>query len=38
MALAKAEQLKLKEIMNDPVKWTQAFLRTYNPTTKTIGP
>lgn len=38
MALAKAEAKKLKEIMEDPIKWAQAFLRAYNPKTKKIEP
>ena len=38
MALAKAESIKLKQIIEDPIKWSQAFLRTYNPETKSIGP
>ena len=31
MALAKAEAAKLKEIFDDPIKWAQAFLRTFDP-------
>lgn len=38
MALAKAQAAKLKEIMDDPIKWAQAFLRTFNPKTKNIEP
>ena len=38
MALAKAQAAKLNEIMNDPIKWAQAFLRTFNPKTKKIEP
>lgn len=38
MALAKAQAAKLTEIMNDPIKWAQAFLRTFNPKTKKIEP
>lgn len=38
MALAKAEQKKLKEIMSDPILWAQAFLRAFNPKTKEIVP
>ena len=38
MALAKAEVKKLQEIMNDPIKWAQAFLRTFDPKTKSIVP
>lgn len=34
MAFAKAEARKLKEIMSDPIKWAQAFLRTFDPKTK----
>ena len=30
MALAKAEAAKLKEIFDDPIKWAQAFLRTFD--------
>ena len=36
--LAKAEMQKLKEIMNDPIKWAQTFLRTFDPKTKQIVP
>ena len=36
--LSKTQAEKLKQIMNDPIKWSQTFLRTYNPSTKTIGP
>lgn len=32
------ERKKLTEIMKDPVKWAQAFLRTFNPETKKIEP
>ena len=38
MAISKAEAKKLQEIMNDPIKWAQAFLRTFNPKTKKIEP
>lgn len=38
MALAKAEAVKLKEIFDDPIKWAQAFLRTFDPQTKKIVP
>ncbi len=38
MALAKnmsaLERRKLQEIAEDPVKWAQAFLRSFNPQTK----
>ena len=32
------ERKKFIEIVNDPVKWAQAFLRTFNPETKKIEP
>lgn len=32
------EAMKLKSIMNDPVKWAQAFLRTFDSKTKEIVP
>ena len=38
MALAKAEAAKLKEIFGDPIKWAQAFLRTFDPKQKKIVP
>lgn len=38
MALAKAEAAKLKEIFDDPIKWAQAFLRTFDPRLKKIVP
>lgn len=38
MALARAEAHKLKEILEDPIKWSQAFLRTFDPKTKKIVP
>ena len=38
MAISRAEAKKLQEIMNDPIKWAQAFLRTFNPKTKKIEP
>jgi replicative DNA helicase len=38
MALAKVDQKKLAQIMSDPVLWAQAFLRTFDPKTKTIVP
>ena len=38
MALAKAEAAKLKEIFDDPIKWAQAFLRTFDPREKKIVP
>lgn len=38
MAISRAEVKKLQEIMNDPIKWAQAFLRTFNPKTKKIEP
>ena len=38
MGLPKAQQLKLKEIMNDPVKWAQTFLITYDKTLKKETP
>lgn len=38
MALAKAEAKKLQEIFNDPIKWAQAFLRTFDPKQKKIVP
>ena len=38
MALARAEAQKLKEIMADPIKWAQAFLRTFDPKSKSIVP
>ena len=38
MALAKAEAAKLKEIFDDPIKWAQAFLRTFDPKLKKIVP
>lgn len=36
--LDKAQAKKLQEIMQDPAKWPQAFLRTYNSRTKSIEP
>ena len=38
MALAKAERKKLQDIMDDPVKWAQAFLRAFDPITKEMKP
>ena len=38
MALAKAQAAKLSEIMNDPIKWAQAFLRTFDTKKKKIVP
>ena len=42
MALAKnmsaLERRKLQEIAEDPVKWAQAFLRSFNPQTKKVEP
>ena len=38
MALAKSQAAKLAEIMNDPIKWAQAFLRTFDPKQKKIVP
>lgn len=38
MALAKAEKKKLQDIMEDPVKWAQAFLRAYDPISKGMKP
>ena len=38
MALAKAQAAKLSEIMSDPIKWAQAFLRTFDPKQKKIVP
>lgn len=32
------EKKQLMEIMDDPIKWAQAFLRTFNPATKKIEP
>ena len=34
MAMNAVERQRLKEIMSDPVKWAQAFLRTFDPKTK----
>ena len=36
--ITKIEQDKLKEIYEDPVKWAQVFLKTFNPRTKKIEP
>lgn len=38
MAISKAEAKKLQQIIDDPIKWAQAFLRTFNPKTKKIEP
>ena len=38
MAISKAEAKKLQQIMDDPILWSQAFLRTFNPKTKKIEP
>lgn len=38
MAYNKADQVKLAKIMNDPVAWAQAFLRTYNNQTGKVEP
>ena len=40
MALLKndIEKQKLAEVMGDPIKWAQAFLRSFNPATKKIEP
>ena len=38
MALSKAQLAKLKEINNDPVKWAQVFLITYDKTLKRDTP
>lgn len=38
MALAKSQAAKLAEIMSDPIKWAQAFLRTFDPKQKKIVP
>lgn len=38
MALAKAEQKKMKRIMDDPILWAQAFLKTFSPQEKKIVP
>ena len=42
MAMAKnmsaLERRKLQEIAEDPVKWAQAFLRSFNPQTKKVEP
>lgn len=36
--ISKAEAKKLQEIMCDPIKWSQAFLRSFNPATSQIEP
>lgn len=36
--LSPVERKKFLEIAKDPVKWAQAYLRTFNPTTKKIEP
>lgn len=36
--LSPIEMKRLKEIVDDPVLWSQACLRTFNPETKTVGP
>lgn len=38
MGLPKAQQLKLKSIMSDPVKWAQTFLITYDKVLKKDTP
>lgn len=38
MALSAVEKRKLKEIMSDPVKWAQAFLKTFDNTKKKVVP
>ena len=38
VAIDKAQTKKLKEIMKDPAKWSQVFLKSYNPKEKVIGP
>ena len=38
MSLAKAQKRKLTEITNDPVKWAQVFLRTFDSKQKKIVP
>lgn len=36
--LPKAQQLKLKNVMNDPVKWAQTFLISYDKNLKKDTP
>lgn len=36
--LSPVERKKLLEIAKDPVKWAQAYLRTFNPSTKKVEP
>lgn len=38
MALGRAEQVKLQGIMNDPIKWAQTFLRTFDATKGKVVP
>lgn len=38
MGMRSVEKERLKEIMNDPVKWAQAFLKTFDPVKKKIVP
>lgn len=38
MSLSKEQIRQLREINNDPVKWAQAFLKTYNPIVQKITP
>lgn len=36
--LSELEKKRLKEIAEDPVKWSQAFLRTFSPVSKKVEP
>lgn len=38
MSKAQLEKRRLQEIMTDPVKWAQAFLKTFDPRSKKIVP
>lgn len=38
MALNAVEKRRLREVMSDPIKWAQAFLRTFDPREKKIVP
>lgn len=36
--MSELERKAFMDIMNDPIKWAQKFLRSFNPTTKKIEP
>lgn len=36
--MSSIEQQKFLDIMNDPIKWAQSVLRSFNPRTKKVEP